>query len=363
MGQALAEKKMTWPDYVNEAMPRFNEIAVTHKLVQWKAESQFAIQALQKNKGLAKCAPYTVQNAIINVAAVGLTLNPADGFAYLVPEYNKQAGQNECELRISFKGLMKVATDSGAIQWVKADVVKANDTFTNNGISELPTHQMDSFGDRGETVGVYCVAKMHTGEYMVDTMPLSEIQQIRQCAKFDAVWAQWFDEMAKKAVIKRASKQWSKTDIHTTLTEAVHLLNETEGGDPNYLIYTPDQEKAFNEAVEKEDALAYLAATDGLEDRVYRALFDANKEPLRGSGGMTERTSLMNGLNSEAQACIRSSRENILGFLEAADPFGIQEELDLFSVHGLDEKIQNAFSSDEWKRIQITLKEISDEEA
>ena len=48
--------QQTWPELVNEVQPQFNQIAEVHKLVLWKAESQFAIQAIQKNKHLSEYA-------------------------------------------------------------------------------------------------------------------------------------------------------------------------------------------------------------------------------------------------------------------------------------------------------------------
>ena len=39
---------------------------------------------------------------------------------------------------------------------------------------------------------------MHSGETITDLMNWEEVQKIRKCAKFDAVWNQWEDEMAKK---------------------------------------------------------------------------------------------------------------------------------------------------------------------
>lgn len=59
--------------------------ALTEQTVTWAKESQFAIQYFQKNDYLAKTAlanPTSAQNAIINVAAIGITLNPASKLAY-----------------------------------------------------------------------------------------------------------------------------------------------------------------------------------------------------------------------------------------------------------------------------------------
>ena len=76
-------------DSIFAIQDQFEKIADTHKMVVWREESEFALQAFNKNAFLAKCDPSTVQAAIKNVASVGLTLNPAHQLAYLVPEYNK----------------------------------------------------------------------------------------------------------------------------------------------------------------------------------------------------------------------------------------------------------------------------------
>lgn len=230
----MSDTQLTWPQVIDRAASKFNEIASRSKLVTWAEESQFALQAIQKNEKLSQCLVHTVQNSVINVAAVGLTLNPALGYAYLVPEGVKQPDgkyQQECILRVSFKGLLKIATDSGSIMWAKAEVVKQNDTFVYRGPCDLPAHEMNPFGDRGATVGAYCIAKTHQGDYLVDVMGADEIAKIRGAAKQDYVWKTWPDEMTKKAIIKRASKQWPKTDRDDRLDRAIAVVNEYEGSE------------------------------------------------------------------------------------------------------------------------------------
>ena len=276
----MAEQQVqTWPDLVHEIMPQFQRINRDVNMVSWDAESQFAIQAIQANETLAKCPPYTVQNAIINVAAVGLTLNKADGYAYLIPEYNTQTRQTECQLRISFKGLIKAATDSGAIKWVKAEIVKEDDEFLYKGPCELPEHNMNPFKPRGVSVGVYCIAKTCDGDILVDLMPWEEVMKIRDAAKTKKVWDAWPDEMAKKAIIKRASKQWPKTKQSSQLHKAVEVINEIERStfDPlkeleetaNYIIEGINNDdpaavhEAWTELNEGEQSLLWTAITKG----------------------------------------------------------------------------------------------------
>lgn len=221
----MSNQQLTWPQVIDQVAPKFNEIASAQKLVTWAEESQFAIQSIQKNESLAKCHVHTVQNSVINVAAIGLTLNPALGYAYLVPE------SGECNLKVSFKGLLKIATDSGSILWAKAEIVKENDEFEYLGVCTSPIHKMNPFKDRGNTIGVYCVAKTHQGDFLVDHMGMQDINKIKASAKTKNVWNTWEDEMIKKAMIKRASKQWPKTDRDDRLDRAIAVVNEYEGSE------------------------------------------------------------------------------------------------------------------------------------
>lgn len=262
---------------VLQAFPGFEKIARQTKLVRWEEESQFALQTIRKNTRLMECEPYTVQDAIINVAAVGLTLNPAHGYAYLVPESVKVGDRREqhCHLRVSFKGLIKIATDSGCIDWIAADVVKKNDTFTFRGKWSLPEHEMDPFSaDRGDSVGVYCVARMHDGQYIVEVAPWSEVLKAKNAAKTARVWDEWTDEMAKKFIIKRASKQWPKTDASDRLSKAVSVINEYEGSEA--LLAKLEESAAYIiEHIAEGDSDSVLEAYDELSNEEKSMLWTA----------------------------------------------------------------------------------------
>ncbi len=259
---------------VSQCLPRFQEISNTNgQLVKWQQESQFALQALQKNDFLRKCAPHTIENSIINIASCGLTLNPADGYAYLVPEYNKATKQQECVLRISFKGLIKAATDSGVIKYVRAEVVKENDSFTYKGPCMAPEHEMDPFKPRGNPVGVYCIAKTSEGDILADTMSWEEVDKIKGAAKTQMVWTQWPEEMAKKAIIKRAAKQWPKSDGSSALHATVDTLNEIEGSDP--LEEMTDIALGIIEAIENDDIYGFGELWPELDERQKSVLWTA----------------------------------------------------------------------------------------
>jgi len=222
-----------WIAAISAAKNKFNQIGG----MDYDKESMFAMQAIVKNDyilGAAMKNPQSVRNAVINIAAVGLSLNPATKNAYLVPR------DGEICLDISYIGLIKIATDTGSILWAKAEVVYETEQFIYNGPSDKPTHNADVFNpERGEMIGVYCIAKTVDGEFLIETMTAADILDIKGKSKgTDSKYSPWktfTGEMWKKAVIKRASKTWPKTERSDRFDNAVHILNESEGLKDKYL--------------------------------------------------------------------------------------------------------------------------------
>lgn len=209
--------------------------------MKFDTEAGFAIQIVSTNSYLlsvAQKARQSMANAVTNIAAIGLSLNPALKHAYLVPrKVSKEAGVQVC-LDISYMGLIELAVSSGSLLMAQARVVHANDTYVDNGPSLAPTHKYEAFSpDRGPIVGVYVVAKLPSGDFMSETMTVDEINKIRDRSEaYKAVvekrakscpWTTDWEEMAKKTVVKRASKYWPKTE---RLDRAIHHLN-TEAGE------------------------------------------------------------------------------------------------------------------------------------
>ena len=232
-------------------------------------ESQFALQLLTKNDFLLNVArgnPDSLQSAISNVAAIGISLNPALAFAYLVPrKVNKS--QSVC-LDISYRGLIKLATDTGVVKAMKAELVYANDTFTYNGFHEKPEFHADPFADRGELRGVYAMALLADGTVLVETMSIDEVNAIRDDSEAyksaldkggwtldNNVWVKFYTEMVKKTVIKRAYKTLPTSKGMEVVGKAIEVINEHEGIEfkPPELTYTDDEMAEFKRCAEDVD--------------------------------------------------------------------------------------------------------------
>lgn len=207
---------------------------LTDRSINFEREAGFAVQAIMANDYATSIAlknRQSVINAVTNVAAIGISLNPAKRQAYLVPRDNKIC------LDISYMGLMDLAMQTGSLRWAQADIVRKADVFQLNGFDQPPTHNFNPFGaDRGEIVGVYVVVKTADGEYLTTTMTTDEVNAIRDRSsawkawvskKASCPWVTDWAEMAKKTCVKRAYKYWPKTE---RLEQAIHHLN-TESGE------------------------------------------------------------------------------------------------------------------------------------
>lgn len=118
----------------------------------------------------------SVRSAVMNIAAIGISLNPAQKLAYLVPRDKKVC------LDISYMGLMHIAQQSGAIKWCQSSIVRQNDNFQLTSIDTAPRHEYNAFAtqeQRGEIVGAYTVVKTEDGDYLTHTMAIADIYAIR----------------------------------------------------------------------------------------------------------------------------------------------------------------------------------------
>lgn len=197
--------------------------------INFDREAEFAMQVLQGNDYALKIALSNRQSvvaAVINIAAIGISLNPAKRQAYLVPRDGKIC------LDISYMGLLDLAIESGSIRWGQAKLVHEHDGFSLNGLDQAPNHQHDPFcKDRGAVIGAYVVVKTPEGDYLTETMSRDEIDGIMQRSQSvksgkSSPWKSDWGEMARKTVVKRAYKYWPKTD---RLDQAIHHLNTDSG--------------------------------------------------------------------------------------------------------------------------------------
>ena len=225
---------------IREQSSRFAGIRAT-KDIRFGQECLFALQAFERNWRLQKCTEESVRSAILDVAAVGLSLNPALKHAYLIPR-NRKVGENqyvtECCLDISYMGMKHAAEQSGAVISVWASVIYANDDWDHEEGSEprLIHKPVKPPAPQGDRVAVYAIAELHNGRKHITLLRAERIEEIRLCSENPdgkySPWTNHTDEMWRKSAVKNGAKYWPHVK---QFAEVISVANKTEGLRQEYL--------------------------------------------------------------------------------------------------------------------------------
>lgn len=212
------------PEYevsVTSAKDAFIKVAGEDR---WNIEVIFALQAIRANDVLQRCTHESIRNAVINVALTGITLNPVLQFAFLVPRKGKAV------LDISYRGLCKIAVDSGSVYDIDAVPVFQEDEFYYEmGSNPVLKHVPKMFEDEKEKKikAVYAIAILHHGIKKFVVLDKEKIERARKSSQTGNVWSAHYDEMAKKTAVKLLYKLLPQ---HTErMSTAISVINEHEG--------------------------------------------------------------------------------------------------------------------------------------
>lgn len=212
---------------IEKMAPQFKAALPAHIPVERFVRT--VLTAVQTNPRLLEADRRTLFASATRAAQMGLL---PDGREGAIVDFKGQ-----CQFMPMVAGLQKLVRNSGELASLDAQTVCKNDKFTYRpGIDMVPQHEPDWFGERGEVIGVYAVAKMKDGAAYVEIMNMKQVQQVRNVsrAKDNGPWAGPFaDEMARKSVIRRLSKRLPmSTDLDGVLHEDDELFAPTEESPP-----------------------------------------------------------------------------------------------------------------------------------
>lgn len=157
--------------------------------------------AIKLNPGIAACEPASVMGACIKAAADGLIL---DGREAALVMYG-----NKAQYMPMVAGVIKRLVNSGNLSTINAHVVYQNDVFDYMlGDEERIIHKPTIIGERGPLVAVYAIAAMKDGTKMRRVMMKPDIEKVRMASrsKDAGPWKSWYEEMARKTVIRNLAK-------------------------------------------------------------------------------------------------------------------------------------------------------------
>jgi recombination protein RecT len=282
---------------------KYNAAKVLDTL-KWQTEKVFVQQIFQRSEFLCTTllgAPNTLLSALQTAASLGLTLDPTQGLAFLVPQRPKFDLPFEVILKVSYKGMEQTVLRSGTVTAITTELVYENDTFDYGSNIDGPYLAFKmARGERGALQGGFCLARYANGERHVEYVPVKDLEAIEAAANKAAgtngspAWhGPFIDEMRKKSIVRRAAKHWPTTPtlqrlVNTLDAEApIQFNQETMDAECVEVFGDTEVNKLMDtlSAIPPEQAAKWLhlkAVSDGFTDirSVPRARFDDYRQQL-----------------------------------------------------------------------------------
>lgn len=205
------------------------------------------LSAVSGNKLLMQCDQLSVAACIVQASILGLEPNAALGEAYLIPFWNKKAdkpgggkGAYQCQLMIGYKGLVKLARNSGQLSTVDAQPVYGNDTFEfQKGSDTWWRHTWNLTGERGPILGYWAGFKLKDGSSNFEYWTVQQIEEHRdkystgaynQDNKLQGPWKDSPDWMFRKTPLRQVLKLAPQSvELQTALSlDERHEIGKTQ---------------------------------------------------------------------------------------------------------------------------------------
>ena len=169
---------------------------------------RIALTEISRNEELKKCTAESLIRCVIQAAQLGLLPDSLTGEAYLIPFNNRRLNIKECQFIVGYRGLMKLAYQSGQIINIFAREFYEKDHIDivyglNPKLDHIPC-----LDDTGSVKGYYAVAKFKngTGDFFVMAKKQMAAYGAKLISFGKGPWQTHFDEMAKKTVIRKLLK-------------------------------------------------------------------------------------------------------------------------------------------------------------
>ncbi|AQT78291.1 hypothetical protein B1R94_02140 [Mycolicibacterium litorale] len=193
-------KQKTLAKLITDMTPELAKALPRH--VTPERMARIAVTVVRATPKLAECDPASFLGALLTASQLGLEPGPT-GEAYFVPY------KTTCTFIPGYRGLIKLARQSGQVSDIYAELVYANDTYkVTLGLHRDIEHTVNDRNDRGEVTDVYAVAKFKDGTTTFVTMTRNEVEAIRKrsMAANNGPWVTDWNAMAKKTAVRQLSK-------------------------------------------------------------------------------------------------------------------------------------------------------------
>lgn len=163
--------------------------------------ARIATTVLKQTPQLAKCNPESFLGALMTASQLGLEPGPL-GESYFVP-----FGRDVTFIP-GYRGLIKLARNSGLLVDIWAEIVYENDEFTYTLGLHRDLKHVPASGERGKPIYVYAAAELKDGGHPFVVMTHAEVEAIRSRSRAgrNGPWVSDWGPMAKKTAVKQLAK-------------------------------------------------------------------------------------------------------------------------------------------------------------
>jgi recombination protein RecT len=181
--------------------------------------ARIALTVFRQTPALTGCDPQSFLGALMTSAQLGLEPGPL-GEAYLVP-FGRQV-----TFVVGYRGLIKLAWQSGQVRTISAHVVREGDEFSFSYGLNPDLHHRPALRDRGVAVAAYAAATLTNGGSAFEVMALDEVERVRGRSRSSKAgpWVTDWEEMARKTPLRRLAK-W--LPLSTSLLQRAVQLDES----------------------------------------------------------------------------------------------------------------------------------------
>lgn len=224
-----------------------------------------AWSAIKKNPAIARCDPWSVYEAIKDAAALNLMPSSITNEGHFVPYRGK------CQFIAGYKGILKLAHNSGNFSVIDVREVYTNDEFYYRYGLDPTVDHTPADGDRGEYKGSYAVIRTKDGERKFEY--LSKADAERHALRFSAnkdgktgklagPWKDHFEAMAGKTVLRKVFKYFPFSTTGEALQRQLIKSEFIEAGlDVIDLEPTPDPIKDPQQGSDKAEGTPVFCQT------------------------------------------------------------------------------------------------------
>lgn len=242
--QVAQREPQTMAQFLEQMKPQFARALPKH--MDPDRIARIALTLFNSNRALQQCTPQSFMGALLTATQLGLEPGPL-GEAYLVP-YG-----GVCTFIPGYRGLIKLAWQSGQLKSIAAHTVHEGDEFDYAyGLDPVLRHK-PTLGNRGEVIAVYAAAVMKDGGSAFVVMSRDDVEEVRKRSKAgkNGPWVSDWEAMARKTAVKQLIR-WLPLSTELRNLAVAAQLDETTRTDMTHQIDEQVPEYLTGEVVETE---------------------------------------------------------------------------------------------------------------